>query len=55
MSRSNNIKYLYNSGTPKKEILKKLYIGLDPRLKKLAMQNIESHLTKLEKEKHLIK
>ena len=36
-----------------KPILKKLYVGVDPRLKKLAMQNIESHLSKLHKEKKL--
>ena len=44
---------LYQSGTSKEEILEQLYKGLDPRLQRLAIQNIESHLEKLYKENHI--
>ena len=54
LERESQILKLFNSGNSKKTILKKLYVGIDPRLEKLAMQNIESHLSKLYKEKRLI-
>ena len=53
LKRESQILELFNSGISKEAILKKLYVGVDPRLKKLAMQNIESHLSKLHKEKKL--
>ena len=53
LKRESQILELFNSGISKEAILKKLYVGIDPRLKKLAMQNIESHLSKLHKEKKL--
>ena len=54
LERESQILKLYNSGISTQEILKKLYIGIDPRLKKLAIQNIEAHLVKLNKEKRII-
>jgi len=54
IERESQILKLYRSGVSKQEILEKLYIGIDPRLKKLAFQNIESHLLKLHKENKLI-
>ena len=54
IERESQILKLYNSGVSKQEILEKLYVGLEPRLKKLAFQNIESHLLKLNKENKLI-
>ena len=54
IKRESQILKLYNSGVSKQEILEKLYVGIDPRLKKLAFQNIESHLLKLHKENKLI-
>ena len=53
--REKQILKLFNSGSSKQEILDKLYLGIEPRLKMLALQNIESHLLKLHKEKRLIK
>lgn len=46
---------LYNSGKSQKEILKKLYEGIDPRLYSLALENIEAHLFKLRQEEQLVK
>ena len=51
--RELHILKLSQSGTSKEEILEQLYKGLDPRLQRLAMQNIESHLEKLYKENHI--
>ena len=48
--RESQILKLSKSGNSKEEILEQLYEGLDPRLQPLAMQNIESHLEKLNKE-----
>jgi len=53
IERESQILQLYNSGVSKQEILEKLYVGIDIRLKKLAFQNIESHLIKLHKENKL--
>tara|TARA_B100000700_G_scaffold328216_1_gene445335 strand:+ start:2878 stop:4236 length:1359 start_codon:yes stop_codon:yes gene_type:complete len=55
LKRESQILDLYNSGISKQGILEKIYLGIDPRLKKFAIQNIESHLTKLYKEKQLIR
>jgi len=54
IDRESQILNLYNSGKSKKEILDELYFGIDPRLKESAIQNIESHLLKLDKEKKLL-
>ncbi len=54
IKRESQILTLYNSGFSKQEILEKLYLGIDPRLKKLAFQNIESHILKLHGENKLI-
>ena len=48
--RESQILKLSKFGNSKEEILEQLYEGLDPRLQPLAMQNIESHLEKLNKE-----
>ena len=52
--RESQILKLSKSGNSKQEILEQLYEGIDPRLHPLALQNIESHLVKLRKEKQII-
>jgi hypothetical protein len=51
--RESQILKLSKSGNSKEEILEQLYEGLDPRLQPMAMQNIESHLEKLNKEEKI--
>lgn len=41
---------LHRAGRSKDEMLRAMYVGLDPLLLPLAMQNIESHLDKLREE-----
>ena len=53
LKRESEILKLHQSGKSRQEILMELYSETDPRLHSAAMQNIESHLTKLLKEKIL--
>ncbi len=53
IKRESEILKLYQSGKSRQEILQELYSKIDPRLTPAAMQNIESHLAKLRKEKLL--
>jgi len=50
LKRESEILKLHQSGKSRQEILMELYSETDPRLHAAAMQNIESHLTKLRKE-----
>ena len=53
LKRESEILKLHQSGKSRQEILMELYSETDSRLHSAAMQNIESHLTKLLKEKIL--
>ncbi len=50
LKRESEILKLHQSGKSRQKILMELYSEIDPRLHSAAMQNIESHLTKLRKE-----